>query len=311
MDNGPRVPGPFVVGVDGGGTGSRAMVMALDGREISTAAGPPALIEPRDPGAAAGAVAGTVAAALEGARVGPPAAALWAGLAGAGPPDPREAVETALRSLGIAEAVCVGMDVEAAHRDAFQGEAGILVVLGTGSMLWGRDPEGREVRVGGWGTLLGEEAGGYWFGLQGLRAVARARDGRAEPTLLSATLLEKLRLPDPPALIPWIAGASKGKVAALAPLVLEAAGQDDGPARAILDQGLAQLRSHLEVARRAWEPWGGAFAAALVGGLAEEGGPLRGLAAEAIQDAGGILREGPVVPVRGAARMALSLLRTG
>ncbi len=141
----------------------------------------------------------------------------WPGPAAAGT---REAVEIALRSRRLALETRVGMDVEGAHRTPSGPGPGVLLAVGTGSMVWGRDPEGREMRVGGWGGQLGEEGSGYWFGMEGLRAVVRAADRRDPPTRLTAALLGALQLPSAPDLVPWVARASKAEVGALAPLVL-------------------------------------------------------------------------------------------
>lgn len=303
----PSAGEPFVVGVDGGGTGSRAMILDGEGRELGLAQGPPALIHPSNPGAAADAIGETVRRAAKGAGVTLPARALWAGLAGAGRTGAREAVEISLRSLGLAREVRVGMDVEGAHRDAFGAGAGVLMVLGTGSLAWGRDPEGMEIRVGGWGSLLGDEGSGYWLGLQGLRTVARAADGREGATILSATLLEALHLPDPQSLIPWAASAGKGEVAALAPLVLDAAAQGDRGAGAILDRALEEIRFHLREVASRWAPWGAPIPFAMVGGLVEEGGGLGDHFRHLVEEVGGELCPHPVLPVRGAALLALAI----
>lgn len=299
--------GAFVVGVDGGGTGSRAMVLDAVGKELSLVQGPPALVHPSDPGGAAEGLAVTVRRAADEAGVTLPARALWAGLAGAGRAGTREAVEISLRSMELAGEVRVGMDVEGAHRDAFGAGAGVLLVLGTGSMAWGRDPEGMEIRVGGWGSLLGDEGSGYWLGLQGLRTVARASDGREGATILSATILEALHLPDPQSLIPWTASAGKGEVAALAPLILEAAAQGDPGAGAILEEALEEIRLHLREVASRWAPWGIPIPLALVGGLVEEGGALRDSLRGLVEEVGGELCPHPVIPVRGAAHLALAI----
>ncbi len=298
----------FVVGVDGGGTGSRALVVDLHGRELGKAQGPPALIDPSNPGAAADAIALTLRKALAQARLRPPARALWMGLAGAGLSGAREAVEIALRSQGLALETRVGMDVEGAHRDAFGPGPGVLLAVGTGSMVWGRDPGGGEMRVGGWGGRLGEEGSGYWLGMEGLRAVVRAADLRDPPTLLTPALLGALHLPDAQDLVPWVARASKGEVAALAPLVLETAAQGDSTAGSILATGLEALGRHLDVVSEIWAPWGSSFPLAVVGGLLEEGRPLREPVLEMALRRGADLHPDPVIPVRGAARLALGLL---
>jgi N-acetylglucosamine kinase-like BadF-type ATPase len=137
--------------------------------------------------------------------------------------------------------------------------------------------------------------------------VARARDGRGPPTLLTSTLLEKAGLSDPPALIPWAAAASKGEVAALAPLVLAAAEQGDPPARVIFHRALEEIRRHLEVVRRGWEPWGPPIPIAMAGGMVEGGGSLKERVTGLILEMGGRIPPDPVLPVRGAAKKALAI----
>ena len=310
----PHEPGPgspgLVVGVDGGGTGSRALILDREGTPVARAEGPPALVQPTDPGSAAQAIAITVSRAAEEAGCSLPVDSLWAGLAGAGREGEREAVEIALRSLGLARIVKVGTDVEGAHRDAFGLGPGVLVVVGTGSMAWGRDPRGKEIRVGGWGALLGDEGSGYWLGLEGLRAVARAWDGRGPSTLLTEKVLATLNLLDPPALIPWSATASKGEIAALAPLVLEAAEVGDPGGAEALKGGLEALLRHLEVVRSLWPSTHQPMPLALVGGLVEGDGPLRARLETLVEGIGGTLVSHPVLPVRGAGLMALDQSRS-
>src|SRR5439155_1968617 len=60
----------------------------------------------------------------------------------------------------------------------------IVLVVGTGTVAYGRDAAGRAARAGGWGPLFGDEGGGYWVGCEALRAVARAHDGRGPETAL-------------------------------------------------------------------------------------------------------------------------------
>ncbi|MCS6831637.1 MAG: BadF/BadG/BcrA/BcrD ATPase family protein [Armatimonadota bacterium] len=62
---------------------------------------------------------------------------------------------------------------------------GIGVVAGTGSSTVGWNGEKRHTAVGGWGMLLGDEGSATDIAIQALRAVVRAADGRAEPTILS------------------------------------------------------------------------------------------------------------------------------
>lgn len=73
--------------------------------------------------------------------------------------------------------VLVVDDTEAALVGAFGFEPGVIVIAGTGSNALGRGGDGRTVRAGGYGFLLGDEGGAYWFANQALRAALRSHDG--------------------------------------------------------------------------------------------------------------------------------------
>lgn len=60
---------------------------------------------------------------------------------------------------------------------ATAGGPGIIVISGTGSVARGQDAQGREMRVGGWGHLFGDEGSAYWIGREAVRAAARETDG--------------------------------------------------------------------------------------------------------------------------------------
>ena len=104
----------IVVGVDGGGTSTRAVVLDETGHEMARAEGPGAVAILDDPGAVTAAVVSVVTRALEDADVTLPVALLWAGLSGAGREDVQAAVRGSLMEADLAERVLVGTDVEAA-----------------------------------------------------------------------------------------------------------------------------------------------------------------------------------------------------
>ena len=163
----------ITVGVDGGGTGSRAVVVR-DG----------AVVERRDLGPLnvilhADAVDRLAALLTE---VGATAAGL--GLAGLRSGADADRI-AALLSGRTGARVAVGDDTDAALAGAFRGAPGIVVIAGTGSGAAGRDAAGRTVRVGGHGYLLGDEGGGYWIGRQAVGAALRAADGTGPPTELT------------------------------------------------------------------------------------------------------------------------------
>ncbi len=145
----------------------------------------------------------------------------------------------------------VGNDALAALRAGAGELAGVVLVAGTGSICVGVGPDGRQVRVGGWGSALGDEGAGFWIGRRLLQAASGMADGRIEATDLLPRLLARLGLEGPEALIPWAAGfgeTTTREVAALAPLALELADQGDPACREIRDLALQHLAAHARVA---------------------------------------------------------------
>ena len=303
---------PCWIGVDGGGTRSRAVVGDGAGHELGAADGGPGLIDPRDPEGAVQALATLVrAAAAAAAHAGAelPAQGLWAGLAGAGNEAGRAAVEAGLRAGGLADVVAVGSDVEAAHAAAFGEGAGVLLVLGTGSVVRAVDPRGRAVTVGGWGALLGDEGSGYGIGLDGLRAVVRSEDGREPPTDLGGALLSLTGVANAKGLPAWTARATKAEVAALSVEVARLARVGDPVAARVIHRALGEIRAHLEAVLEGTRGWEGAPPVALVGGLVREGGPLREAVVEMGAELGCEVRLDEVVPERGALSLAVGLTK--
>jgi N-acetylglucosamine kinase-like BadF-type ATPase len=306
------VTAPLYVGVDAGATRCRAIVLDADGREVGRAEGPAAIVTVRTATAAAEIVATVVRDAVRDAArhatsdagTAPPVARLVAGLAGAGRPDARDAARSALEATGVAMAVEVRGDSEIALDDAFDDGAGILVVAGTGSMALGRAAHGRQARAGGWGVVLGDEGSGWWLGIQGLRAVAHAADGRGRATTLTGVLLDALSLPDAAAMITRVDTAAKGDVAALAPLVLRAAEDGDAVARQLAAAAADELAAAAQAVRCALDPWTQPPRVVGVGGLIAPDGLLRDRLVGALASHDLIFDPREVIPARGAARRA-------
>jgi glucosamine kinase len=114
--------------------------------------------------------------------------AACAGAAGANSPVTVRSVE-ALLSERLPEArVRVVHDTELILAAAGV-ESGIALIAGTGSVAWGRRPDGVEVRAGGWGYGLGDEGSGYWVGREAVRRVLGELDHGAAPGLLALRLV--------------------------------------------------------------------------------------------------------------------------
>lgn len=117
--------------------------------------------------------------------------------------------------------VFVGNDLDSGHAAAFgPGGDGILVLSGTGSVIFGRNGD-HTARAGGWGHLLGDHGSGYWLALTGLRAAIREYDRRGRVNDRLRRLLRRLCLNTPDQLVAWIQHASKDEVAGLVSEVLD------------------------------------------------------------------------------------------
>lgn len=296
------------VGVDGGGTRSRAMAVDARGQELATADGPSALISATDPTISVGVVRELVRRVAASAGASLPLEGVWAGLAGAGLERPRRAVEAVLQRSGLARRVRVGTDVEAARADAFGEAPGILFVAGTGSVVLAVDPRGERVTAGGWGALLDDEASGYGIGLDGLRAVVRSADGREPATLLTERFLAATQTSTVADLVEWAFAATKRDVAWLAAsAVFRAAREGDPLAARIVHRALGEARALLAAILDRTDGWEGPPTVALCGGLFRNRVSFREPVAAIVAELGCNLHPEAVVPERGAARKAMAL----
>ena len=261
-----------LIGVDVGG--SKTAVSVGDATHVrGRALGPGAAVRPGRAIASAAIIAETVRKALAtaGAARGD---ALVVGAAGAGRESERRELEQALRTESLADKVRVTTDIDIALTAAFGEGPGIVVVAGTGSIVLGRDPEGRMLRRGGYGWQMGDEGSGYAIGRAALGAVSRARDGRSPETALTPILMEATRSLDFDALVRWSASAGPAEVAALAPHVLHTAERGDAVAQGIADYAAREL-STLVLGLAQEYPTGERVGVALMGGMLAEERSLR------------------------------------
>lgn len=131
---------------------------------------------------------------------------------------------SALRELGYEGRATACNDASIALMGAHGGRAGAIVICGTGSIATGLTEDGREIRAGGWGALVGDEGSGYRLGIEGISAVFRAYDGSGAETGLTRRLLdlyEKAAVPDLLDVLDGGDGLPVSAVAAAARPVLE------------------------------------------------------------------------------------------
>jgi N-acetylglucosamine kinase-like BadF-type ATPase len=146
---------------------------------------------------------------------------------------------------------------------------GYCLIAGTGSMALGRSADGRLVRSGGLGYMLGDEGAAAWIGKTAIARSLRSLENRDISTAMMPAILEACKLEQSADLIHYVhISADKAKVAALAPVVTAAARSGDPLALDILKTGAAELvllvRSVLDQS-----PWIKNQALVLAGGVIE------------------------------------------
>lgn len=263
-----------VVGVDVGGSGCRVAVRWDGGRAERSGQG----VEVSVGGIDVEAVAARVGAVLdvlvaEGAPQPQVAALGMTGLLTLA--DRPDALHAALRRrLGAATTVVVS-DTVTALVGGLGLHPGAVVAAGTGAVALGTDLAGRWDRVDGWGHLYGDDGGGAWIGAAGLRAAARAHDGRpgGSDRLLAAGI-EQFGDPDewPRALYPHPDRA--GRLASFVPAVAVAAREGDAVAHGVWDAAGRELATSLVAAARGLDRNGARVRATWTGGLFAAGNLL-------------------------------------
>ncbi len=299
----------IVIGVDGGGSKTRVMVGTAEGEILAALDGQKSAVTPGQAERSADVIGDLVTRAL--AEIAQPGSVLprvlYCGVAGTGRDEERKALHAALDAKELAEEVVIDSDGLIAMYDALDDRAGILLVVGTGSIAYGRSPAGEIVRCGGWGPALGDEGSGGWIGRRALGIVAASSDGREPPTALLFPILAATQCEDVQDLVPWAAVADAKAFATLAPVVFSTAAAGDPRANALVTLAAEELVLHVRaLSRQLFTDERAAVAVALSGGLMEKGSPLRKRLEQRLKSAvpGAQLRTEEILPARGALRAA-------
>ena len=305
----------YVVGIDGGGTKTQAVIINSQGNECGLGIGGPSNYGDVGIDAARSNIEQSVNAArsMAGLKITPFAAA-FLGLAGVAAPTDRKIIRQMALEIGLAPNDRLGVDHDnrIALSGGLSGRPGIVLIVGTGSSCYGRSNTGESWRAGGWGPLVADEGSGYWLGVGAMKAAVQAFDGRAQPTDLLTMVQERLELSHMNDLLHhlYVRGMSRTEIAALAPLVIEAAQSGDVAALELFQQGAVELTNCVNSVAQHLDFAAGPFELALTGGLIHAGDilvqPLRKELRTRMPLCHVVLAELP--PVVGAGLLALELI---
>ncbi len=86
-------------------------------------------------------------------------------------------------------ALSVGHDAPTALLGATAGKPGVVVIAGTGSIVYGMNERGETARFGGLGYLFSDEGSGFWLAAQAIRLAIKEQDNSFEPAGLERLVL--------------------------------------------------------------------------------------------------------------------------
>jgi len=226
-----------ILGIDGGGTNTRAAIV-VDGKVVGS--GQSGSIKRLRVGAEA--AEANLRAVLkecfsQSGVKGVQAASC--GVASASMPGITEWITAVFDDFGVERSEVVGDEVIALDA-AFHGGAGILQIAGTGSNCIGRAADGSRESAGGWSSRLGDEGSGYWIGVHAIRRGLHAYD-REEPTDVLKKVSEIWGTPTMDDFINLGDSTPGPDFAALAPAINELAEAGDPVAVGVLKQAAADL----------------------------------------------------------------------
>lgn len=284
---------PLYLGIDGGGTKCRAVIVGSDGAVLGRGLGGPANPYHGLEQSLKSIRTATEAALHEAGLPAESARRLNAclGLAGVNLPSVHQAM---LGWQHEFEQLLVETDLRVACVGAHGGSEGAVIIAGTGSVGYAH-VGGKDYVLGGHGFPCGDPGSGAWMGLEAMKHVLLALDGLAETTVLTEQILAHAGTSDALGLVELVARAGARGYAKLAPMVIASAQAGDPVALRIVSEGATYLSA---VARKLLQ-----YAPprmSILGGLAPRLVPW--MAADIVDHLSPPLEQ----PEMGAARLAMS-----
>ncbi len=239
----------YLIGMDGGGTKTACIATDLDGNILHKCSGGPSnfLIIGTDK------VSETLFSLITECKEKLNAAyddfgCVVIGTTGAGRRVDADRLQNAFREYCKAKNYKVNFyvdsDARIALESAFSGKPGSIMIAGTGSIMFGKDAEGKIHRVGGFGRFIGDQGSGYTIGRLGLTMMGKHFDGRGHETLLAKLMAEKFDIKTQEELIIQVY-KNNFDIASAAPLVIQAAEQGDEVCQHIIEEESYELVLHI------------------------------------------------------------------
>lgn len=306
----------YVVGIDGGGTKTSAIILDTTGRIIGYGEGGPSTYGVVSTEVTRESIASAVRQACQAANLSTPIfASAFLGLGNVVSDMDRKAVQIIAADLGLAPVERIGVDHDCriALSGGLSGRPGIVLIAGTGTSCFGLNLQKQSWRSGGWGPLIDDEGSGYWLGIQAMRAAVREYDGRNGTTILTSMVQNHLQLEEMNELMNrlYAGGMTRSDIAKMAPLVFKAAKTGDKTAFSILQTGCQSMADCVLAVARKLRMDQEKCELAIVGGLTQAGDMLIRLLSITVYERLPKCKviQAELSPAIGAAILALQMLK--
>ncbi|BBO60429.1 BadF/BadG/BcrA/BcrD ATPase family protein [Mycoavidus sp. B2-EB] len=217
MTSSERLKTPYyLIGIDGGGTGTRILLADAHSTILAQAHGGPSALGLgvnaawREIIMLCTAVFNQIGKSFDSTQC-----VLGCGLAGADNPGWRAQF---IAQAPVCQTLAVETDGYTTLLGAHSGQPGVIIALGTGSVGVALNAEGKRKIIGGYGFPSGDEASGAALGLRLAQHAQHALDARTARDTFANAILNALSVDDRESMLIWLGNARQTQFASLAPL---------------------------------------------------------------------------------------------
>jgi len=237
----------YFLGVDGGGTKTKAVIIDENSNLITEALGGQANYHNSGLDIAVASVTSTITQVLKNANQ-PLSSLSWCtvGIAGCDSQKDFNRLQSSFSKGGLAEISNRFTLVNDTVIGLYSGTVppGIVVICGTGSNIYGENDHGEKATAGNWGNFLGDKGSGFTLGKHLFETVIEVYDGIITETTVLTQLLEKrLGVKSAADINDWYneVHPSVHEISDFAPLVIAASEEGDELAKQLVESTIAEL----------------------------------------------------------------------
>lgn len=296
------------LGIDGGGTRTRSLLVSELGDILARAESGPSNVQQDSMGTLHRNLQQLLDATFKDLPENIEYLSSCFGLAGAASAKNIDEIRDLLVSLTPvpSEPPILTSDAHIALIGALADRPGLMLIAGTGSICLGRDAEGHTFRTGGWGPIFDDLGSGSWIGQQAMEATFQESDGRRPSGPWQRAVLTRLECRSIEELLCKVKSGeiSNPHVAALAPMVIQLAQTGVAAAEDILERAITELIRTVSVTHRKSKL--GKAPLVLMGGLLGKSDLFRNRFIQKLHDAEPMIeiQESSMTPVVGAVVVA-------